>query len=422
MLFGIGRELITPSYPTRMSGYATFRGKLISGIHDDLYVKTIVIEHQNKRIALVAVDLLFHDFALTEEIRAYALAEHGIEPSAFMLGYSHTHSGPAVRGYDPGQFEERYERFVSERIKLSIDRAIYDLKPGNIEYGKTIGDWNINRRLMVDGRIELAPNPSGPVDPAIRFIVLREESGSVGAIVTNYACHPVCYRDSPVVSADYPGALCRQLESHFYGSTALFFQSCGGNARPKITAKGGAFVACEYDEVADLGSSMARAIGRCINRDGLTAVEPDFAAVSFEVRLDLDPYDRSVFEEIVTTKGKRRTQAELVLQSYEVKPDYIELPAGIIRIGENLTIGWMGSEVCYEVKRVLEPLFAPHDLFFVGYADATAYIPSDAMIREGGYEAERSTVEMCLKGPIVSGVDARVRDAFRNAQKKVASA
>ena len=72
----------------------------------------------------------------------------------------------------------------------------------------------------------------------------------------------------------------------------------------------------------------------------------------------------------------------------------------------------MGGEVCYEVKRILEPLFAPGDLIFVGYADATAYIPSDSIIEEGGYEPEGSVVEMCLKGPIALGVDARVRDAF----------
>ena len=75
----------------------------------------------------------------------------------------------------------------------------------------------------------------------------------------------------------------------------------------------------------------------------------------------------------------------------------------------------MGGEICYEVKRILEPVFAPGELFFIGYADATAYIPSDQLIREGGYEAEGSTIEYCLKGPIALGVDEQVATAFSSA-------
>ena len=72
MLFGAGREIITPPFATRLGGYATFHGKEVSGIHDDIFVKSALMEDRGVRIALIAVDLLFHDFDLTEEIRSYA--------------------------------------------------------------------------------------------------------------------------------------------------------------------------------------------------------------------------------------------------------------------------------------------------------------------------------------------------------------
>ena len=421
MLFGTGRELITPPFATRLGGYSTFHGKEITGIHDDIYVKTALIEDGGARVALIAVDLLFHDFELTEEIRRYAKAEYGIETNSLILGYSHTHSAPSVRGYDPGQQDDRYEEFLLERIKQSIDRSVYDLKPGSIEYGSATGDWNINRRLLRDGQMMLAPNPNGPVDPTIRFIVLRQSNGSIGAILSSYGCHPVSFRDRTLVSADYPGELCRKLETTYYGATALFFQGCGGNSRPRMTAKSGEFVACTYDEASDMGTNMARAVERSIERGQTHRTEPSLASIDAPVRLDLNPYERSVFESEIAKDGNRKIHAKLVLDSYDNLPPHIDLPGGIIRLAPDLSVGWMGGEICYEVKRILEPIFAPGELFFVGYADATAYIPSDALIREGGYEAEGSTIEYCLKGPIALGVDARVGTAFSSSAEDLAN-
>jgi hypothetical protein len=72
----------------------------------------------------------------------------------------------------------------------------------------------------------------------------------------------------------------------------------------------------------------------------------------------------------------------------------------------------MGGEPCYEVKRKLERLFPGVTLLFWGYADATAYIPDDQIIVEGGYEAEGSVVEYGLKGPFRPGIDKRMAETF----------
>ena len=52
-------------------------------------------------------------------------------------------------------------------------------------------------------------------------------------------------------------------------------------------------------------------------------------------------------------------------------------------------------------------------VIFIGYADATAYIPDDRYISEGGYEVDGSVVEYCLKGRFKSGMDRKMIDAFQ---------
>lgn len=48
-----------------------------------------------------------------------------------------------------------------------------------------------------------------------------------------------------------------------------------------------------------------------------------------------------------------------------------------------------------------------------GYNDAIAYVPSDKIIEEGGYEAEGSVTEYRLKGRIAPGVDKIYCDALK---------
>ena len=75
----------------------------------------------------------------------------------------------------------------------------------------------------------------------------------------------------------------------------------------------------------------------------------------------------------------------------------------------------MGGEVTHEVKQVVAAAIAPSSVIFIGYTDDCAYIPGDRIIAEGGYEAEGSLVEYCLKGPIKLGVNQKVTEAFQKA-------
>ncbi|WP_135555244.1 neutral/alkaline non-lysosomal ceramidase N-terminal domain-containing protein [Paenibacillus cymbidii] len=420
MKFAVAKDLITPDKAMPLGGYSSYHGNTFRGIHDDLFVKALLLDDGKVRLLFVAVDLVFYDYRLTLIVRQYAKERCGIAEDALFLTYTHTHSGPATPGYgDPEYDGTAYEQFLLDRIRSCIDRAMLNPSVGTIASGFIEGDWNINRRKKENGIVQLAPNPDGAKDDRLHVLKLCDEEGRIRCIVINYACHPVTVRDTPLVSGDFPGRICQLLEAACYGATVLFFQGAGGNLRPKATARGSRFATLTHAEIDEMATAIVERIKTALwSEKTLRRFEPSLAAVQFEIPLALEPLPKETLAAAADDEqlfiGTRRL-ARRLFEQYEQLPDEKLLPGGVARLGEAVYVAYMGGEPCCEVKRNLEPLFAGKQLLFFGYADATAYIPDDQLNEEGGYEASGSTLEYGLKGPFKSGIDRSMETAFRNA-------
>ncbi|MBP1990743.1 hypothetical protein [Paenibacillus eucommiae] len=420
MRFGAAKDLITPDRKTFMGGYASFFNNPFVGIHDDLFVRALLMDDGKAPLLFISVDLLFHDFKLTRKVQEYAKSRYELSADHLFLAYSHTHGGPAVEGYDDvSQHSPEYEEFLLSRIFSCIDRVMVNCFEGSLEYGSVSGDWNINRRLFVDGAVENMPNPQGLKDDRLHVLRVNDQSGKARVILFNYACHPVTVRDTPYLSGDFPGRVCHLLEAEYFGAMGIFFQGSGGNSRPKVTTKGGEFITCTYDEVDEMAAAITLGIKRlCRTSGALVPVQLDLAALQFAVKLELDPFPKPRVAEAASDAngfpGLRQVAAR-VLHNYEDMKAQISLPGGMARLSESLYIAYMGGEPCYEVKLKLEQLFPGVTLLFFGYADSTAYIPDDSIIAEGGYEADGSALEYGLKGSIKQGTDEVMAQAYKQA-------
>lgn len=425
--FGIAKDLITPDIRMTMSGYGSYYGTVYRGVHDDLYVKALLMNDGRESLLLITADLLFHEPGLTEAIQDYALTRYGVRPDCVLLSYTHTHSGPAIKGYDLGQHADHYESFLEARIKSCIDRAFLNTFAGSVSYGFVEGEWNINRRKRVDGKMVNLPNPEGLTDNRLPLLRIMDERGRLRGLLLNYACHPVTVRDTPYLSADFPGRVCQYVETAFFGATGLFFQGAGGNSRPRVTAVGNAFLTRTFDEIDDMSVAMARRISREVSFGAFTPLSLNLAAKQFVIPLSLDVYDKDAFaaaardERLVPTA---RNGARFVFEHYEQLADTVPLRAGLVRLADDCYIAALGGEPCVEVKRNIEQTIEQacpgKRMLFFGYLDSTAYIPDDTIIAEGGYEAEGSVFEMALKGKFRAGIDRSIRSSFVNMLKEVA--
>ena len=97
--------------------------------------------------------------------------------------------------------------------------------------------------------------------------------------------------------------------------------------------------------------------------------------------------------------------ADEIVSRYDSLPEALSLNCALVRINSGFYICSMGGEPSVNIQTILREAFPNLTLLCFGFADGIAYIPSDKLIQEGGYEAEGSVVEYRLKGRIAPGVD-----------------
>lgn len=420
MRFGVAKEIITPDHPMCMIGYAEYYEKHYQAVHDDLYVRCMVLDAGNTNAVILAYDLLFHDLTLTDEVRKYAAQAFGVDPSAVILSYTHTHYGVAVKGYASELAEAEYESFLLEQTKRCIRKAFLNTFEGSFSYGVVRADENINRRKLIDGEYIMAPNLEGEADKDLSVLLIKDTKDHVRIVVTNYSCHPNVLRDVMELSGEYPGRLCQLLEAEFYGAQAIFLQGCGADSRARVTAEYDHFVRRSNADVDDMAKSMASKVIRAARRSDVFLPRAlNLRTASFVVPCPLDIMPKSFYEADYNTNpfAALKACAKFVIDNYEQLPAECMLHGGVWQLAEDLLLIYLGGEICYPTKQMLQRAFPDKKILFLGYTDSTAYVPSDKIISEGGYEHEGSIVEYRLKGTFAPGIDQRIIAAIHQAMR-----
>ncbi|HBN85448.1 MAG TPA: hypothetical protein DDZ89_16580 [Clostridiales bacterium] len=437
--FGVAKDIITPSVSVAMMGFGSVYGNIFQGIHDDLYVRTLMLQDHTNTCLLISMDLCFHEDSLTESIREYACQKHNVPKNNLLITYTHTHYGPNVKGYDDIFINEEYEQFLYQRVTQCIDRAFLNISEGTMDYSSVEGEWNISRRLNVNGVVNpsILPSPDGEVDKSIYILKFTDLNGNIKALLTNFACHPSNLKELRILSSEFPGRLCHLLEAYNYGCTTLFFQGFGADAKLKIGAKSSKFHPISYDECNETASSMALKVQNTLLNGNWMRSDPKLDSRMFQIKMPLDVYPKSVFEKDLQDYSRHSdkrfdktminpveysgsmlmwSHAQYVVDHYDELPDYLMLNCGVVQLGKNFYIFTVGGEPSYDVKKVLQTLLPNGNILFFGYNDAIAYVPTDKMLKEGGYEAgDRSITEYKMKGKFKAGIDDRFLEGFQKA-------
>jgi hypothetical protein len=95
-------------------------------------------------------------------------------------------------------------------------------------------------------------------------------------------------------------------------------------------------------------------------------------------------------------------------------------PVQAIRFGKNLTLLALGGEVVVDYALRAKREYPGEPLIVAAYSNSVmCYIPTDRVLREGGYEAVDNMVYYGQPGPFAPGVETRVFEAIHKAMKKV---
>jgi len=386
---------ITPDKPIPLAGYAAVRKKTFEHIADRLEANVALLRHGDVTIAFVALDLMYVGAYLRDAIVA-ALAGR-IPAEAIFATACHTHSGPPTEDSLPilGAVSLEYRDLVAHRVgKLASRLFTGPFVPVTLEYLEGNAAHSVNRRKKVFGvsrrypfigsQVRLEPNIEGRRDESVRLLRMRDAAGKDQLICWCYACHPIGYPRLNDLSAEYPGAVRGLLRAQLGNIPVIFWQGFSGNIGPRQ-------IVSSRDPAHTKYSLKAVSLG------------------------DWQEWTRSLGQAVAATAGTRSghtiagpiecTSRVLALQELGLESAK-RLQLDQIRLGTDLVICGLNAEVAVEYVEVLRELHAPAHVFPVGcVGDVFGYLPVDAMVREGGYEASGFIERFGLRGSFVRNVE-----------------
>ena len=419
---GVATVNVTPGQSMWMAGYAS-RKKPSEGVLSELHAKALAIEDAiGTRIVLVTTDLILVSRVLRQQVVAGVNPKYQLNPSGLVLNCSHTHCGPVVNddlespviyALEPEQQRRVEEYFVELRDKLIgvIEAAIEDLQPAKISYTHAKCGFAMNRRFpSKDGYLN-SPYPDGPTDHDVPVLRVESGDGKLKAVAFGYACHNTTTALMQF-NADYAGFAQTEIEKAHPGTTALFVMGCGGDQNP--------YPRGNIDWAMTHGKTLATAVEAAL----LVPPVPLHGSLQFEfdeVELPLEPVTQ---DELVSRRDSKdpfeHRRGVALLREIETKGHVREsypYPVQLIQFGNQLTMITLGGEVVVDYALKLKSNQFPlnsaaensvprQSIWVAGYSnDVMAYIPSERVLAEGGYEGKEAMRFSNLPNPWRRGLE-----------------
>jgi hypothetical protein len=398
---GFSNIIITPEQPMWMAGYAA-RNHDGNGTITNLWAKALYLEDNNKNKALlITSDLESFPKYLSDQIRDRIEKAFGLSRAQIILNSSHTHSGPLLAGmyncYTEDSLEwkkaEEYSLKLEEKLIKLAGKAIKSVIPAKIYSGDGLTRFQVNRRNNSESKLSPITELKGPNDYSVPVMKIADSKGRILAVVFGYACHNTTL-DGYQWCGDYAGFAQLELEKRYPGTTAMFFQGAGGDQNPLPRSR--VTLARQY------GRELASAVENVLEGE-MHELSANLATIYNEIPLQLSdpPKEADLKQTVLKSSGYVKHWAEDLLvkiQKGQAIPTTYPYPVQLWKIGDLLVFS-LGGEVVIEYDLKLKELFGK-DIFVMGYCnDVMAYIPSEQILKEGGYEGETSMAAFGLPAP-----------------------
>lgn len=415
LMAGCAKVKITPPMGTPMGG--NVRDKGCQGVHDDLYVKSLVLTDGTKETAIVSCGLLIVTKELTKNVRRLVEKRCAIPEGNILLHAFQTHSGPALRA-DEEEVNEDYLVSLPEKIISSICEAKDNLRKIRVKFcsGEERRIANNRRIKMKDGTLRMnwehlsldeIDKSAGPIDPEVGIIVVEELNGKMMAVLINYTCHPaILAGDNFLISEDYPGYAMRLIEEK-KNVLCLFTAGADGNVNHinifNPHQKRG------FYEAERLGTILGKKVLSIINTAKAIPVEK-LKVIREEIEL---PFRKISDSEIKKAKslieGKEvkkismidgisdEIYAEQIISLSKIDRKSLTSEMQVITLGDVALVSIPGELFVEYGLEIKEKSKFPHT-FIVDIAnDYVGYIPTLKAFKEGGYE-----VRLCCGSKLAS--------------------
>jgi hypothetical protein len=265
--------------------------------------------------------------------------------------------------------------------------------------------------------MRIGVNREAPIDHSVPVLKVAGPDGKLRAVLFAYACHNTTMTgEFYELSGDYAGFAESKLEAEYPGATALFLELCGGDQNPYPRST----VALAEQHGEELAAAVQRVLGGELKR--LTG---PIRTAYVMTTLPFAPQQRATYEaDLKNPKASpaltARARAMLAAMDSGKPVTSTPYPVQAIRFDKQWTLLALAGEVVVDYDLRAKREYPGEPLVVAGYSNAVmCYIPSERVLKEGGYEAVDNLMYYGQPGPFASGVEEKVFDAIHQAMKKV---
>lgn len=255
MKAGVCKDIITSPIGTPLAGYA-FEKLPSSGIHDQLWVRVLVLEEKSMRVALAICDVLGFDRFLINKVKSYIKDRIDIAEDNIVIGATHTHAGPVgLFGYK--EYGGILSHVIGPYVGFEPDECLIDITARKIAGAIVHAAQNLFEVKVgtlvgaIEGIGKNRRTPEADNDPD-DIVTLFKDKNCPRCILYSYACHPtVLHQDNRYMSADFPGFSNAQLEK-ITSAFPIYMTGAAGDISTRYTRREKSFY-----EVQRFGTILA---------------------------------------------------------------------------------------------------------------------------------------------------------------------
>ena len=414
-----------PAEPVTMSAGAAETvitpTKDADAIHDDLFVRALIVSDGHDRIAILTADLIVVGRAAAKDIRAKIHEATGIAEANIIINASHTHNTrPRSGGGDTWEGLPWHEWMVTQFVTVATD-ADQARRPATLRVSRIPVQVGFNRRLPAgNGDIWMMPNATGP------HAAWSDTLGAYGlddnkriAFLFTYAAHPVViHESSDLISADVPGLTIRNMKDIVTAGgqrpldgVFMFGQGCGADAN-MYPLRGG-IAACER-----IGYDFATTIA--ISNDPVALAPGNVRAEvrTLSVPLRPPPSVEEVKQMMAANEGDKRLEKLLAKAEEGDTGRVIDYPLRAVAVGGDLCILSLPYETFVEYQLYADTVSPFKHTIVLGFSEGGfGYVATRA-----DYERNASTdYEAGLTGnsldrnslPLDASAETIIKDGIR---------
>lgn len=434
---------ITPPRPVPLAGDPARKGPF-TAVADRLELAGAFFAAGDEAALLLSADLLL----VTDELAAHAAAAAGdprLTPERVLFVATHTHNAPAT---DPrpaalGAVDAGYMAFlraqVADLARELVSGATSGAQSGaqssaqscaqsgaksgaksgtdaGAEAGATLAVGSRRERYGVYRRLRgvyldrsgtvprlrrgvlFGPDPDGPADNTLRAAALRGPDGELRTVLWGLGCHPTAFPDKTLVSADYPGQVRARLREAL-GMPELpviFLLGFAGDVRPPATAR----------------PALLSRLLRPGTRIFVPFTRPQFEDWAAGIAADLAELVRSGLRD-AAVPAPRAGSVRLPLGGVLTGAEGPDIVLRALDLGPGLRLLALSAEASCGYAPLVEAAGAGREVFPVSMAGSVyGYLPTDAQVAEGGYEAGGFFTVYGVSGRFVASPQDAVRAAL----------